>query len=181
MSDGSGRDRHNLGRAFALFKAAGYELKGTQLTNVTTGRQFTFEILTTTRDQERLALAFVRSLKRVGIEARVRTVDATQFERRRIGFDFDMSAVASILKRIWQSTNNARSSIPGNPFWRRKALICWGVDSAAIAVAIFGSQILNRAPARGDSNTRSLPRRRMYANRDRARTSALPSGGVPGQ
>src|SRR6478736_5531474 len=91
VSDGSGRDRHNLGRAFALFKAAGYDLKGTQLTNVATGRPFTFEILTTTRDQERLGLAFVRSLKRVGIEARVRTVDATQFERRRIGFDFDMS------------------------------------------------------------------------------------------
>ena len=37
VSDGSGRDRHNLGRAFALFKAAGYDLKGTQLTNVATG------------------------------------------------------------------------------------------------------------------------------------------------
>ena len=70
--------------AFALFKAAGYELKGTQLTHVGTGRSLSFEILTTTRDQERLALAFVRSLKRAGIEARVRTVDATQFERRRI-------------------------------------------------------------------------------------------------
>ena len=58
---------------------------------------------------------------------------------------------------------------------------CCGVDSAAIAAAIFGSQILNSAPARGDSNTISFPRRRMYANRDRTRTSALPSGGVPGQ
>ena len=54
------------------------------------GRPFAFEILTTTRDHERLALAFVRSLKLAGIDARVRSVDATQFERRRIGFDFDM-------------------------------------------------------------------------------------------
>jgi len=90
VTDGSGRDRNTLTRAFSLFKTAGYELKGTQLVHAGTGRPLTFEILTTTRDQERLALAFVRNLKRAGIEARVRTVDATQFERRRINFDFDM-------------------------------------------------------------------------------------------
>jgi peptide/nickel transport system substrate-binding protein len=90
VTDGSGRDRAGLRRAFALFAAAGYQLKGTQLVHTGTGRPFAFEILTTTRDQERLALAFVRSLKLAGIDARVRSVDATQFERRRIGFDFDM-------------------------------------------------------------------------------------------
>jgi peptide/nickel transport system substrate-binding protein len=114
VTDGSGRDRHNLGRALALFKAAGYDLKGTQLTNVGTGKPFTFEILTTTRDQERLALAFVRNLKRVGIEARVRTVDATQFERRRIGFDFDM------MEYRWE-----QSLSPGN-----EQLFYWGSAAA---------------------------------------------------
>ena len=114
VTDGSGRDRHNLGRAFALFKAAGYDLKGTQLTNVGTGKPFTFEILTTTRDQERLALAFVRNLKRVGIEARVRTVDATQFERRRIAFDFDM------MEYRWE-----QSLSPGN-----EQLFYWGSAAA---------------------------------------------------
>ena len=38
-----------------------------------------------------IALAFVRSLKRAGIEVQVRSVDATQYERRLIGFDFDMT------------------------------------------------------------------------------------------
>src|SRR5689334_3139272 len=90
VTDGSGHDRAGLRRAFALFKASGYELKGTQLLHTATGRPLSFEILTTTRDQERLALAFVRNLKRAGIEARVRTVDATQYERRRVTFDFDM-------------------------------------------------------------------------------------------
>ena len=90
VTDGSGRDRAGLRRAFALFAAAGYQLKGTQLVHAASGRPFAFEILTTTRDQERLALAFVRNLKRAGIDARVRSVDATQFERRRISFDFDM-------------------------------------------------------------------------------------------
>jgi peptide/nickel transport system substrate-binding protein len=90
VTDGSGRDRAGLQRAFALFKQAGYELQGTELVHRASGKPFAFEILTTTRDQERLALAFVRNLKRAGINAQVRSVDATQFERRRIGFDFDM-------------------------------------------------------------------------------------------
>ncbi|MCK9919313.1 extracellular solute-binding protein [Microbacteriaceae bacterium K1510] len=90
VTDGSGRDRSTLRRAFALFADAGYALKGTELVHKASGRPFSFEILTTTRDQERLALAYSRSLKRAGIDARVRTVDATQFERRRIAFDFDM-------------------------------------------------------------------------------------------
>jgi peptide/nickel transport system substrate-binding protein len=89
-TDGSGRDRDGLRRAFALFREAGYALKGTELVHVASGRPFTFEILTSTRDQERLALAYMRSLKRAGIEAHVRNVDPTQFEHRRIGFDFDM-------------------------------------------------------------------------------------------
>ncbi|HZL40097.1 MAG TPA: extracellular solute-binding protein [Pseudolabrys sp.] len=90
VTDGSGRDRNGLRKAFALFAEAGYSLKGTQLVHSASGQPFTFEILTTTRDQERVALAFTRSLKRAGIDVPVRSVDATQFERRRIGFDFDM-------------------------------------------------------------------------------------------
>ena len=89
-TDGSGRDRNALRRALALFKDAGYALKGTQLVHSASGRPFTFEILTTTRDQERLALAYSRLLRLAGIDASVRSIDATQFEHRRIGFDFDM-------------------------------------------------------------------------------------------
>jgi peptide/nickel transport system substrate-binding protein len=89
-TDGSGRDRATLGRAFALFKEAGYELRGTQLVHAATGRPFGFEILVSTREHERLALAYSRSLKRAAIDARVRSVDSTQFEHRKIEFDFDM-------------------------------------------------------------------------------------------
>ena len=112
---GSGGDRANLRRALALFRDAGYALKGTQLTHLASGRPLTFEILTTTREQERLALAFVRNLKRAGIEARVRSVDATQFERRRIGFDFDM------MEYRWE-----QSLSPGN-----EQYFYWGSDAAS--------------------------------------------------
>ncbi len=89
-TDGSGRDRNVLRKALALFAQAGYALKGTALTHVASGRPFGFEILANTREQERVALAYARSLKLAGIDVRVRVVDATQFESRRIAFDFDM-------------------------------------------------------------------------------------------
>jgi peptide/nickel transport system substrate-binding protein len=115
VTDGSGRDRAGLRRAFALFDAAGYHLKGTRLVHAASGRPFAFEILTTTRDQERLALAFVRNLKRAGIDARVRSVDPTQFERRRIMFDFDM------MQYRWE-----QSLSPGN-----EQLFYWGSAAAS--------------------------------------------------
>jgi peptide/nickel transport system substrate-binding protein len=90
-TDGSGRDRAGLRRAFALFKQAGYALQGTRLVHLASGRPLSFEILTTTRDQERLSLAYAHSLKRAGINAQVRNVDGTQFEHRLLSFDFDMT------------------------------------------------------------------------------------------
>jgi peptide/nickel transport system substrate-binding protein len=49
-----------------------------------------FEILVKTRDEERLALAYARNLKRIGVAASVRLVDEVQFQRRRTRFDFDI-------------------------------------------------------------------------------------------
>ena len=90
VSDGSGRDRVTLKRALDLFAAAGYELRGTALVERKSGQPLTFEILVTARDEERLALLFSQSLKRAGIAARVRMVDAVQYEGRRLIYDFDM-------------------------------------------------------------------------------------------
>jgi len=89
-TDGSARDRDTLRRALELFKAAGYELKGTALCDRTTGRPFAFEIMVTSRDDERLALAFSNQLARAGITVQVRLVDAVQYDQRLITFDFDM-------------------------------------------------------------------------------------------
>jgi peptide/nickel transport system substrate-binding protein len=101
VSDGSGRDRDALRRALALFRDAGYELAGTVLRRRAgtgagaggaggAGEPFGFEILVAEKDQERLALAFAQSLRRAGIELRIRMVDAVQYDRRRTDFDFDM-------------------------------------------------------------------------------------------
>ena len=60
------------------------------LRNRATKAPFSFEILVTTRDQERIALAFQRDLKRAGIEPSVRSVDPVQFDQRRLAYEFDM-------------------------------------------------------------------------------------------
>ncbi len=69
VSDASGRDRTTLRSALALLAQAGYELDGTVLRQRASGTALSFEILVTTRDQERIALAYQRDLKRAGIEA----------------------------------------------------------------------------------------------------------------
>lgn len=90
VTDGSGRDRTTLRAALKLLSEAGYDLDGTVLRNRVTKTPFTFEILVTTRDQERIALAFQRDLRRAGIEPSVRSVDPVQFDQRRLGYEFDM-------------------------------------------------------------------------------------------
>jgi peptide/nickel transport system substrate-binding protein len=92
VTDGSGRDRTTLRNALTLLSDAGYDLDGTVLRQRATKTPLTFEILVTSRDDERIALAYARDLKRAGIEASVRAVDPVQFDQRRLGYDFDMIA-----------------------------------------------------------------------------------------
>ncbi|MEX0841937.1 MAG: extracellular solute-binding protein, partial [Xanthobacteraceae bacterium] len=90
QTDGSGRDRTTLRSALSLFAAAGYELRGADLVNRATGKPLTFEIMVSGRDDERLALLFRQAVKRAGIEVSVRSVDAVQYDRRRVAYDYDM-------------------------------------------------------------------------------------------
>jgi peptide/nickel transport system substrate-binding protein len=114
VTDGSGRDRATLRSALNLLSQAGYDLDGTVLRQRSTKAPLTFEILVTTRDQERIALAYMRDLKRAGIEASVRAVDAVQFDQRRLGFEFDM------IQNRWD-----QSLSPGN-----EQSFYWGSEAA---------------------------------------------------
>ncbi len=88
-ADGSGRDRSQLRRALVLLGEAGWHLEGGRLVNAQ-GIPLRFDIMVTTREQERLCLAFASQLARAGIEADIRMVDAVQFDARRASYDFDM-------------------------------------------------------------------------------------------
>jgi peptide/nickel transport system substrate-binding protein len=114
VTDGSGRDRTTLRDALTLLSEAGYELEGTVLRQRSTGAALTFEILVTTRDQERIALAYQRDLKRAGVDASVRAADPVQFEQRRLAYDFDM------IQNRWD-----QSLSPGNEQW-----FYWGSGAA---------------------------------------------------
>ncbi len=89
-SDGSGNIRANLRQALSLLRQAGWTVKNRMLVNAKTGAPFEFEILLSQPIWERIALPFVRNLKRLGITARVRTVDSAQYQKRVEQFDFDM-------------------------------------------------------------------------------------------
>jgi peptide/nickel transport system substrate-binding protein len=106
VTDGSGRDRATLRSALNLLSQAGYDLDGTVLRQRSTKTPLSFEILASTRDQERIALAYQRDLRRAGIEVTVRSVDAVQFDQRRLAFDFDM------IQNRWD-----QSLSPGNEQW----------------------------------------------------------------
>ena len=113
-SDGSGRDRDTLRRALALLAEAGFALENGVLKQRSTGQPLRFEILVTTRDQERIALAYARDLKRAGIEAEIRAVDGVQFDQRRLSYAFDM------IQNRWD-----QSLSPGN-----EQAFYWGSSAA---------------------------------------------------
>jgi microcin C transport system substrate-binding protein len=91
--DGSGNIRDGLRAALALLKEAGWTFKGEKLVNDQTGQPFEFEILLDNPQFERIVLPVVQNLKRMGITARVRTVDTAQYQKRMETFDYDMTVV----------------------------------------------------------------------------------------
>ena len=88
-TDGSGWPRANLRKAFELLAEAGWEVRDEKLVDTKTGQQMQFEILLVQKDMERIVLPFVRNLHRLGIDARIRLVDSSQYINRLRSFDFD--------------------------------------------------------------------------------------------
>lgn len=89
VSDGSGSDRKLLRAAVDLLSTAGYRLDGGRMLGPD-GRPLAFEILVQTTDQQRVALAYARTLGRIGVAANVRQVDDAQYQLRRQSFDYDL-------------------------------------------------------------------------------------------
>ncbi len=89
-TDGSGNNRANLRQANTLLEQAGWTVKnGVRVDK--NGQPFRFEILLDNPLFERLALPFIQSLKRLGIDATLRTTqDSAQYTRRTQSFDYDM-------------------------------------------------------------------------------------------
>jgi microcin C transport system substrate-binding protein len=90
VTDGSGNNREALRDALNLLRQAGWTVRERRLVNAA-GQQLRFEILLNNPSFERVALPYVQWLARLGVEARVRTVDPAQFQRLSDTYDFDMT------------------------------------------------------------------------------------------
>jgi len=90
QTDGSGNNREGLRRALDLMRQAGWTIRDRRLVNAQ-GQRFEFEILLNGATFERIALPYVQWLQRLGVEARVRTVDPAQYQVRTDAFDYDMT------------------------------------------------------------------------------------------
>lgn len=89
VSDGSGRDRRIQRAAYELLQQAGYTIKDGKLVDAS-GKQLAFEVMTQNEGQEKLAVAYQRSLAVLGIAMSIRTVDDAQYQQRSQTFDYDM-------------------------------------------------------------------------------------------
>ncbi|MBC6714998.1 ABC transporter substrate-binding protein [Aurantimonas sp. DM33-3] len=89
QTDGSGSDRKALQAAVSALRDAGYQFEGRSLIGPD-GKPLAFEILVQSSEQERIALAYKRSLDRVGIQATIRQVDDAQYQARKNAYDYDM-------------------------------------------------------------------------------------------
>lgn len=92
VGDGSEANRGAIRAATALLEEAGWTVQDGVLKNAA-GEPFAFEILITNGADDIInaATIYVEALKRLGIEARVTTVDSAQYKERTTNYDFDMT------------------------------------------------------------------------------------------
>jgi peptide/nickel transport system substrate-binding protein len=89
VSDGSGRDRRMLRKAVGLLAEAGWTVSDHGLVN-DKGEPFAFTISVQSKDQEKIALHYQRTLQAIGIKAEVRVVDSAQYAAIQKSYDYDM-------------------------------------------------------------------------------------------
>ncbi len=89
-SDGSGQDRNLLRQAGKLLDEAGWTVKNGRRVN-DKGERLEIEFLMFEPTFERVIAPYVRNLKLLGIDARMRMVDPAQYQQRLKNFDFDMT------------------------------------------------------------------------------------------
>jgi microcin C transport system substrate-binding protein len=91
VSDASGQDRRLLRRADELLREAGCKREGGVL-KLPNGQPFRIEFLDSQPALQPHTQPFQANLKRLGIDAVSRIVDAAQYQRRMEEYDFDMAS-----------------------------------------------------------------------------------------
>lgn len=91
VTDGSGNNRDNLKKARDLLIAAGWVPGSDRILRNHAGATLDVEVLMFEPAFERIILPYVENLKKIGVNASLRMVDPSQYERRMKSFDFDLS------------------------------------------------------------------------------------------
>ncbi len=125
VTDGTGNIRAQLRAALDLLAQAGWEVspRDRKLRNTASNDLLEFEILLNDPVFERVCLPYVRNLERLGVSARVRTVDATQYQNRINDFDFDMTV--NVFPQSLSPGNEQRD------FWTSEAAVTPGSRNIA--------------------------------------------------
>jgi microcin C transport system substrate-binding protein len=83
-------DRNNRRQALRLLKQAGYEVKGGWAIDPTTGKPLTIELILNGPSFEPLSLRYKDTLKRIGVNLKIRILDSSQYIARLRNRDFEM-------------------------------------------------------------------------------------------
>ncbi|MCL2673282.1 MAG: extracellular solute-binding protein, partial [Alphaproteobacteria bacterium] len=95
VTDGSGYPRENLIKALALLEEAGWTVGADRVLRDQNGQAMEFEILLDMgmgAAWERITLPFIRNLRKLGVNARVRTLDPIIYRQRIDNHNFAMTA-----------------------------------------------------------------------------------------
>ena len=106
--------RKNLRKASGLLKDAGWVIQNGQRIHAKTGKEFSFEIILNDTKKEKIGLALIRNLKKLGIKASLRVLDSSAFIGRLNNYDYDMAL------HYWHSTLS-----PGT-----EQILFWGCEAA---------------------------------------------------
>ena len=121
--------RDNLKKATRLLASAGWRVKNGFLVNGS-GTKFQFEILLVSPSFERVMAPYVALLRKLGIEAKYRTVDRALYVERLKKFDFDM--IVTTFSQSLSPGNEQRNYWHSSSASRRGSKNYAGIQSEAV-------------------------------------------------
>lgn len=98
VTDGSGNNREQLIKADRLLADAGWIVKDGKRVSAKTGEPLKIEFLLDSHSFERVVSPMRQHLARLGIDASIKIIDSSQYEKRMETFDYDL--VVSVFNRL---------------------------------------------------------------------------------
>ena len=119
--------RQKLKMAADILQDSGWVIENGKRINKDTKEPLSFELMISTKQEEKIALTYQRTLERLGINMRIRMNDSATFQKRKSNYDYDMIAF------YWQN-----SLSPGT-----EQMLYWSCKSADKLASFNFSGICN--------------------------------------